>query len=152
MRRFKFNGIIISHLGNIDGRHPELENTLPYVQQALKDGWHVCVDVVFRSGGFLLPHDNGFHPAPPALLSKQHTDSENRFAPGKARVNDLVATRLDECRHDSVERSHSGNNEPVSVEGPRTVSGQGDRSTRVLKGLQRRVDIARTIVKDDDAL
>jgi hypothetical protein len=83
---------------------------------------------------------------------ESYTDSENRFAPGKARVNDLVSTRLDECRHDSVERSHSGNNEPVSVEGPRTISGQGDRSTRVLKGLQRRVDIARTIVKDDDAL
>lgn len=71
MRRFKFSGIIISHLGNIDGRKPELENTLPYIQAALKAGWHVCVDVAFRNGGFLLPHEHGFHPAPPALLSKQ---------------------------------------------------------------------------------
>jgi hypothetical protein len=71
MRRQKFNGIIISHLGNINGRQPEKENTLPYIQQALKEGWHVCVDVVFRNGGFLLPHENGQHVAPPALLSKQ---------------------------------------------------------------------------------
>jgi hypothetical protein len=71
MRRQKFSGIIISHLGNIDGRKPELENTLPYVQQALKLGWHVCVDVVFYNGGFLLPTNAGHHAVPPALLSKQ---------------------------------------------------------------------------------
>ena len=71
MRRHKFNGIIISHLGNIDGRQPEKENTLPYIQDALKAGWHVCVDVVFRNGGFLFPSDRGNYNAPPALLSKQ---------------------------------------------------------------------------------
>lgn len=71
MIRQKFSGIIISHLGNIRGRQPEQENTLPYIQQALKEGWHVCVDVCFRNGGFLLPHEKGFHVAPPALLSKQ---------------------------------------------------------------------------------
>lgn len=70
MRR-KFDGIIISHLGNIDGRHEEKENTLPYIQKALKEGWHVCIDVLFRSGNFLLPHDNGCTAIPPALLSKQ---------------------------------------------------------------------------------
>lgn len=67
----RFDGIIISHLGNTDGRRPEQENTLPYVQKALKEGWHVCIDVAFRSGAFVLPHDNGFHAIPPALLSKQ---------------------------------------------------------------------------------
>lgn len=71
MRRHKFNGIIISHLGNIDGRHPEKENTLPYVHAALNAGWHVCVDVAFKNGGFLLPTDSGNYVAPPALLSKQ---------------------------------------------------------------------------------
>ena len=67
----KFDGIIISHLGNIDGRQEEKENTLPYIQAALKAGWHVCLDVVFRNGCFLLPHSRGFHSVPPALLSKQ---------------------------------------------------------------------------------
>lgn len=71
MRRQKFTGIVISHLGNIDGRQPEKENTLPYIQQALKEGWHVCVDVAFRNGGFLLPAAHGNYVAPPALLSKQ---------------------------------------------------------------------------------
>jgi hypothetical protein len=71
MAQQKFSGIIISHLGNTHGRQPEQENTLPYIQQALKEGWHVCVDVCFRNGGFLLPNAAGFHVAPPALLSKQ---------------------------------------------------------------------------------
>jgi len=70
-RKAAFDGIIISHLGNINGRIPEQENRLPYVQAALKAGWHVMVDVCFRNGGFYLPHDNGFDTAPPAFFSKQ---------------------------------------------------------------------------------
>jgi len=66
----RFDGIIISHLGNINGRIPEQENTLKYLQEALKAGWHICVDVVFRSGGFLLPHASGFTPVPPSFFSK----------------------------------------------------------------------------------
>lgn len=69
--RTPFDGIIISHLGNIDGRQPDNENKLAYIQKALKAGWHVCVDVVFHCGTFILPYDGGFNPAPPALLSKQ---------------------------------------------------------------------------------
>ncbi len=71
MGRQAFSGIIISHLGNTDGPQPELENTLPYIQKALKDGWHVCVDVVFKHGQFLLPHANGCHTISPAILAKQ---------------------------------------------------------------------------------
>lgn len=67
----KFEGIIISHLGNIDGRQPDNENKLAYVQAALKAGWHVCVDIVFHCGSFLLPWDGGFNPVPPGFLSKQ---------------------------------------------------------------------------------
>ena len=71
MRKQAFDGIIISNLGNTNGRQPELENTLPYIQKALKDGWHVCVDVVYHNGSFLLPFNGGFHVAPMAMLSKQ---------------------------------------------------------------------------------
>lgn len=67
----RFDGIIISHLGNIDGRQEKKENTLPYIQKALKEGWHVCIDVLFHNGNFLLPHDDGYSAIPPALLSKQ---------------------------------------------------------------------------------
>lgn len=71
MARQSFQGIIISHLGNIDGANPQQENKLSYVEKALKAGWHVCVDVVFYHGGFILPFDGGFNPVPPAFLSKQ---------------------------------------------------------------------------------
>ena len=71
MGRRRFDGIIISNMGNIAGRQPEKENTLPYIQQALKEGWHVCVDVAFRNGAFLLPNSRGVAGVPPALLSKQ---------------------------------------------------------------------------------
>lgn len=71
MGRQRFDGIIISHLGNINGRDESRENRLAYVQEALKAGWHVCVDVVFHCGSFLLPFDGGFNSVPPAFFSKQ---------------------------------------------------------------------------------
>lgn len=72
MRRQKFDGIIISHLGNLNGRQPEKENTLPYLQTALKLGWHICVDVTFQYGTFLLPAlNNKYAPVPPAFFSNQ---------------------------------------------------------------------------------
>ena len=70
-RKTRFDGIIIAHLGNIDGRQPERENTLKYVRAALAAGWHVCVDVQFVNGGFILPNDRGFDRAPPSFFSKQ---------------------------------------------------------------------------------
>lgn len=69
--RVPFSGIIISHLGNINGRNPAEENKRPYIEKALAAGWHVCVDVVFHCGNFILPFDGGFHHMPPAMLSKQ---------------------------------------------------------------------------------
>ena len=67
----KFDGIIISNRGNISGRQPELENKLTYLQDALKAGWHVCLDVVFHCGNFILPRDGKYDVAPPAFLSRQ---------------------------------------------------------------------------------
>jgi hypothetical protein len=69
-RRRPFDGIIIAHLGNTDGRQPENENKLAYVQKALKEGWHVCVDVVYHCESFLLPYDGGFNAVPGSLLAK----------------------------------------------------------------------------------
>jgi hypothetical protein len=70
-RMAAFDGIIISHLGNISGRVPDLENKLAYVQAALKAGWHVMVDVRYHSGGFYLPRAGGFDTVPPGFFSKQ---------------------------------------------------------------------------------
>jgi hypothetical protein len=67
----RFDGIIISHVGNVLGRIPEKENKLTYVNAALTAGWHVVVDVQFHSGGFYLPHEHGFDRVPTAFLSKQ---------------------------------------------------------------------------------
>lgn len=66
-----FSGIIISYLGNINGRNPAEENKRAYIEKALAAGWHVCVDVVFHYGTFVLPYNGGFHTMPPAMLSKQ---------------------------------------------------------------------------------
>lgn len=70
-RRRGFDGIIISHLGNLDGRVPEKENQLKYLQAALDAGYHVCAEVVFQNGAFLLPTVKGLQHVPPAFFSKQ---------------------------------------------------------------------------------
>lgn len=79
-RNEKFSGIIISHLGNIDGRIPERENRFSYLKAALAAGWHVCADVVFRNGGLLLPWQNGFDPAPLSFFSQPRVWSRCRDA------------------------------------------------------------------------
>ena len=72
MGLYNFDGIIISHLGNISGRNVARENTLSYVKEALAAGFHVCIDVVFANESFLLPGpDDTFAPIPPAFLSNQ---------------------------------------------------------------------------------
>lgn len=70
-RKTAFDGIIIAHLGNTQGRAPERENRVPYINAALKAGWHVLVDVRFHNGGFYLPHSTGFDCVPPSFFSKQ---------------------------------------------------------------------------------
>lgn len=70
-RGTRYDGILISHLGNINGPQPDKENRLAYLQAALAAGWHVCADVVFYQGSFLLPFDGGFNIAPPSFFSKQ---------------------------------------------------------------------------------
>lgn len=71
MQRARFSGIVIANLGNINGRDGANENKLVYIQDALKAGWHVCVNVVFHCGSFILPFNGGFNSVPAAFLSKQ---------------------------------------------------------------------------------
>lgn len=79
-QKAKFSGIIISHLGNIDGRIPESENRFNYLKAALKSGWHICADVLFHNGGFLLPHQHGFDAVPASFFSQQRVWSRCRNA------------------------------------------------------------------------
>jgi hypothetical protein len=73
MSSAKFNGIIISYMGNTNGRDEENENRLKYVKQTLSSGLHVCINVVFKSGAFLLPCGaDEYEVVPPVILSHHH--------------------------------------------------------------------------------
>ena len=49
--------ILISHRGNIDGQNKDRENTLSYINEALKNGFQVEIDVRYIKGSFYLGHD-----------------------------------------------------------------------------------------------
>ena len=61
--------ILIAHLGNIDGRDDQRENSLAYLQAALKQGYHVCCHVIFQYGVFLLPSARGLEQISGGLLA-----------------------------------------------------------------------------------
>lgn len=48
---------LISHRGNLDGRNPAHENTLPYISLALSKGYEVEVDVWYHNSELYLGHD-----------------------------------------------------------------------------------------------
>jgi hypothetical protein len=45
------------------------------------------------------------------------TYPENRFPPGEPGVNNVIPTGLDQRRHDRLERSDTGNDKSISLEG-----------------------------------
>jgi hypothetical protein len=51
------NLVLIAHRGNIGGKRPELENTPPYLESAIAQGYDVEVDVWFVDGKYYLGHD-----------------------------------------------------------------------------------------------
>jgi len=52
------NMILIAHRGNISGPNPDFENSIPYIQEALNQGYNVEVDVWFDDDkGWFLGHD-----------------------------------------------------------------------------------------------
>ena len=52
--------ILISHRGNINGRNSELENSIPYIEEASKL-YDVEIDVWLVDGKFYLGHDGPVH-------------------------------------------------------------------------------------------
>jgi hypothetical protein len=49
--------ILISHRGNIDGKQPNLENAPYYINNTLKMGYNVEIDVWWYKDNFYLGHD-----------------------------------------------------------------------------------------------
>ncbi len=47
----------IAHRGNLYGPNPELENTIPHIDSAIGQGFHVEVDVWNINGTMVLGHD-----------------------------------------------------------------------------------------------
>jgi len=48
---------LIAHRGNVAGKNPGLENTPPYLDAALAQGYDVEVDVWYVDGKYYLGHD-----------------------------------------------------------------------------------------------
>jgi hypothetical protein len=61
--------IYIAHRGNTEGPKPEEENTPPYIQQAIDDGYDVEVDVWGSGMQLFLGHDEGTFEVPFSFLS-----------------------------------------------------------------------------------
>jgi glycerophosphoryl diester phosphodiesterase len=49
--------ILIAHRGNTNGPNTKLENSPEYISKALREGFHVEIDVWFKDGKWFLGHD-----------------------------------------------------------------------------------------------
>src|SRR6478736_4051377 len=61
--------LLISHRGNISGRNPERENTLPYIREAIDTGYCVEIDVRGGQGELFSGHDNSIISGPKISFS-----------------------------------------------------------------------------------
>jgi len=61
----------IAHRGNLYGPNPELENTIPHIDSAIGQGFHVEVDVWNINGTMVLGHD---YPSDSDIFSNFVTD------------------------------------------------------------------------------
>ena len=64
--------ILISHRGNIDGKIPELENKPSYIEDAIKLGFDVEIDVWVIEGVLLLGHDEPQYDISQDWLNKRY--------------------------------------------------------------------------------
>jgi len=64
--------ILISHRGNIDGKIPELENKPSYIEDAIKLGFDVEIDIWMIEGILLLGHDEPQYGIPQDWLNKRY--------------------------------------------------------------------------------
>ena len=64
--------VLISHRGNLNGRIEKRENSPEYINEALKLGYDVEIDVWFEYGQFTLGHDFGYHHVDKSFLINSH--------------------------------------------------------------------------------
>jgi hypothetical protein len=64
--------ILISHRGNLNGRNPDRENTISYIQAALGSGYHVEVDVWHVNNRWYLGHDDPMVPVNEEFLLQRY--------------------------------------------------------------------------------
>lgn len=63
---------IISHRGNLDGPIPERENSPDYIDQAIKWGFVVEIDIRYKGGKLWLGHDYAQWPVEIEWLEQRH--------------------------------------------------------------------------------
>jgi hypothetical protein len=63
------NMIIISHRGNLLGPNPSKENSPAYIDDALRAGFHVEIDLRVIDGKYFLGHDGPEYEIDPSWLS-----------------------------------------------------------------------------------
>lgn len=49
---------LIAHRGNFNGANKDLENSIPYLQEALRNGYDIEVDLWFINNNFYFGHDD----------------------------------------------------------------------------------------------
>lgn len=64
----------ISHRGNLNGKNPQRENSPDYVEEALKKGFDVEIDMRFHLGKMYLGHDIPQYEINDDWLSKHHSN------------------------------------------------------------------------------
>jgi hypothetical protein len=65
--------IIISHRGNLNGRVPERENTVQFIEEALNQGFNVEVDLwILGKHRYFLGHDSPDHQVDEGWLLDNH--------------------------------------------------------------------------------
>lgn len=62
--------ILIAHRGNYCGSNPSRENSVSYIEEAIKLGYEVEVDIWFKNGKIWLGHDYAKYPCSINFLKK----------------------------------------------------------------------------------
>ena len=65
--------ILISHRGNINGIIPEAENRIDYIEDALRMGYNVEIDIRDKDGKLYLGHDKPQYPLDIDWLEQHYT-------------------------------------------------------------------------------
>jgi hypothetical protein len=91
---------------------------------------------------------------PPSLTQhlQTDTDAQHGLSPRQACINNLIAAGCQQPIHHCRKSSHTGDNESMSIQRGFPIPGESHRGPRVFEGFDSGVDVARTVVEDNDVL